>query len=136
MNIQDFRHKTGLGKREFVQKIQPYMNNHNLAMSEKLLDRIESGEQLSDDRMRAYSHSLEKSFPHSFLHHKKSNWSGIRIRIERRHVALLIFIGVSALVSVLFYMFSYKVMITEILALLGSIATILGLIFALYKMSS
>ena len=136
MDIKELRLKTGLSQDAFVRKLEPAMRKNHSALSKQILQEIEEGGRVTQHRMDAIMLSIQETFPYFSQTLVEIKPRKRAKRPSSRHIALFIFLIVTIIVVGIYYYFDMKKIISETLALIASIAGVIALIFAIYKVTS
>ena len=128
MNIEKVRQKSGLNKREFIEKLKPELDRKGTILTENMLSDMEGGKSLDKNRSRLIFESVEEVFPSANKGWFRNISVKNSIRKKSRFVTLVIFLLSSVGFCILYFYSDEKKLIMEMLGIVAAVAGIIALV--------
>lgn len=136
IDLQNIRTKTGLSKTAFLAKIRPALIRHNSRLTLVMLNKLENGENLRQDRMDEVVASIRDTFPEFSETDITTTRKSKRLKISSSHMAMIVFVLISVIICGLYFYLDQKEIVNDALTLVASVAGVLAFVLAIYKVVS
>lgn len=138
MDIKDLRKKHSLSRWDLLQKLKPHLEQMNAPLiNERMLATIEDGGHLKEPaREKALLESMNRAFPEVTDQISIKSKKSILQRVGKGHFSIIIFALFSILLVSLYFLTQSQEHVINVLSIISSAATILALIYAVYKVSN